>query len=161
MIPPSIGFVVFGVAAGVSITRLFLAGIVPGILMALALVITWYIVARDEPVARPQRAEPARDRPRRRSTASGRSACRSLIIGGMKVGVFTPTEAAVVAAVYAAFVGGFVYRELKLAASAPGAAGGAQDLGCGDVPGRGGPGLGLADHHRRHSRPRSRACSAR
>jgi len=113
VIPPSIGFVVFGVAAGVSITRLFLAGIVPGILMGLALLVTWWIVARDEPVARAKRAS------LREITATlvdgvWALALPVLIIGGMKAGVFTPTEAAVVAAVYAAFVGAFVYREFKL-----------------------------------------------
>ncbi len=101
VIPPSIGFVVFGVAAGVSITRLFLAGIVPGILMGLALLITWWIVARDEPVARAKRAslrEIAGDTP---VDGIWALVLPGLIVGGMKAGVFTPTEAAVVAAVYA------------------------------------------------------------
>ncbi len=114
VIPPSIGFVVFGVAAGVSITRLFLAGIVPGLLMGLALVITWYFLAKDEPVS-------TLPRPSVRSIA--KAALDGLwalllpfvIIGGMKLGVFTPTEAAVVAAVYAFFVGMFIYGELKIA----------------------------------------------
>jgi tripartite ATP-independent transporter DctM subunit len=113
VIPPSIGFVVFGVAAGVSITRLFLAGIVPGLLMGLALVITWYVLAKDEPVS-------PLPRPSVRSVA--KAAFDGLwalllpfvIIGGMKLGVFTPTEAAVVAAVYAFVIGMFVYRELRI-----------------------------------------------
>ena len=112
VIPPSVGFVVFGVAAGLSITRLFMAGIVPGMIMALALVITWYVVAREEPVARETRASLGEIG---RIFLDGIWALilPFLIIGGMKAGVFTPTEAAVVAVVYAAFVGGFVYRELK------------------------------------------------
>ncbi len=113
VIPPSIGFVVFGVAAGVSITRLFLAGIVPGLLMGLALIATWYFLAKEEPVARTQRAS-LREIGKTALDGIWALGLPFIIIGGMKAGAFTPTEAAVVAAVYAALVGGFVYRELKL-----------------------------------------------
>lgn len=113
VIPPSIGFVVFGVAAGISITRLFLAGIFPGLLMGLALVITWYVIARDEPVARAERAS-LREIAKTAVDGVWALALPVLIIGGMKAGAFTPTEAAVVAAVYAGLVGYFIYGELKL-----------------------------------------------
>ncbi|MEC0276466.1 MULTISPECIES: TRAP transporter large permease subunit [Peribacillus] len=113
IIPPSIGFIIFGVASGVSITKLFMAGIVPGILLAVGLTVTWSIVARKDKVAVNPRA----------STKEILTSLRQgiwalflpvIIIGGLKFGLFTPTEAAVVAAVYAIFVGLVIYREMKV-----------------------------------------------
>jgi len=113
IIPPSIAFVIFGVAANVSITKLFLAGIVPGILMGVAIGITWFLVAKKENVAPPKKAT------RSERLAALRQSTWALVLPGivlvgLKLGVFTPTEAAVVAAVYALFVATVVYRELRL-----------------------------------------------
>ncbi len=113
VIPPSIGFVLFGVIAGVSISKLFMAGIFPGLLMGLALVITWWIVARKDKVKVSERV-PMRERMRVTVDAFWSYLLAVLIIGGMKFGVFTPTEAAVVAVVYSLLVGLFIYREIKL-----------------------------------------------
>ena len=114
VIPPSIGFIVFGVAGGVSISRLFLAGIVPGVIMGLALACTWWLMTRTSDIAvLPRRtwAEAARSL----VNAALALVLPAIIVGGLKAGVFTPTEAAVVAAVYALLVGGLVYRELTWA----------------------------------------------
>ena len=115
VIPPSIGFIIFGVAANVSITKLFLAGIVPGIMMGVAIGIAWWWVARREQV---QPGEKVSMAGRLQATREGflALALPVIIIGGMKFGVFTPTEAAVVAAVYSFLIGAFVYRELKFSA---------------------------------------------
>lgn len=113
VIPPSIGFILFGVIGGVSISKLFMAGIFPGILMGAALVVTWWFVARKDKV---QVAEcvPLREKIKVTINAFWAYLMAITIIGGMKMGIFTPTEAAVVAVVYALFVGMFIYREIKL-----------------------------------------------
>ncbi len=113
VIPPSIAFVMFGVIAQVSITKLFMAGIVPGIMMGVSILIAWaWVIRKDKLEARP-----------RQSLAQVWAAVVDgvwalvmplIIIFGLKMGVFTPTEAAVVAAVYALFVGMFVYKEIKV-----------------------------------------------
>ena len=114
VIPPSIAFVIFGVAANVSITKLFLAGIVPGLLMGVSIAIAWFFVAKREKITPPPRATAAeRWKALRESTWA--LVLPVIVMVGLKMGVFTPTEAAVVAAVYALFVATAVYRELKLA----------------------------------------------
>jgi tripartite ATP-independent transporter DctM subunit len=112
IIPPSIPFVIFGVAGNVSIGKLFMAGIVPGILMGAAIAVTWWLVARSEGASTPPKATGAE-----KWTALRESTWALflpvIVLVGLKMGVFTPTEAAVVAAVYAFFVATVVYRELK------------------------------------------------
>lgn len=112
VIPPSMAFIIFGVAANVSISQLFMAGIVPGLLMGLSLVITWMIVAgRDNVETLPR--TPWSDRRRSMGRAVWALGMPIIILGGIRMGVVTPTEAAVIAAFYALFVGMVVYRELK------------------------------------------------
>lgn len=112
VLPPSIGMIIFGVVANVSIGKLFMAAIVPGLLMGVSLLIAWLIVARKDEVAVLPRM-PMRDRAKVALSSTWALVMPIGIVGGMKFGLFTPTEAAVVAAVYAFFVGMFVYRELK------------------------------------------------
>jgi TRAP-type transport system large permease protein len=113
IIPPSIPFVIFGVAANVSVTKLFLAGIVPGLLMGVSIAICWYLVAKKESITPPRKNTWAeRAIALRRSTWA--LVLPGIVLVGLKMGVFTPTEAAVVAAVYALFVATCIYREMKL-----------------------------------------------
>jgi tripartite ATP-independent transporter DctM subunit len=114
VIPPSIGLVLIGVTGNISITGLFMAGIVPGILMGLCLAGTWFAVSRRENIQPLPRAE---------TTVILTTLAESfwalllpvIIIVGLRFGVFTPTEAGVVAAVYALLVATCIYRELSLA----------------------------------------------
>ncbi len=112
IIPPSIGFVIFGVAANVSISKLFMAGIFPGIWLALSLVATWWWLVRKEAITPPPRKSFAEVLEAMR-LATWALVLPFIIVFGLKFGVFTPTEAAVVAAVYALFISVFVYRELN------------------------------------------------
>jgi tripartite ATP-independent transporter DctM subunit len=114
IIPPSIVMVIYAAIVNASVGRLFLGGVVPGTLMGLALVLIGYLVAR-------RRGYPRGPRPTWPVlVASTRDAALALftpliVMGGILGGVFTPTEAAVVAALYAFVLGAFVYREFTIA----------------------------------------------
>lgn len=112
IIPPSIGFIIFGVAAGLSISKLFLAGIVPGLMIGAGLAVAWWYVARKETLVPPPRAT-AKEVVHSIVDGAWALALPGIIIFGLKFGIFTPTEAAVVCAVYALFVAMFIYKELK------------------------------------------------
>ena len=112
IIPPSIGFVIFGVAANVSISKLFLAGIFPGIVLSAGLWLTWWWMTRKEQLETPPRRSPGEIWTAMRS-AGWALMLPVIILVGLRMGVFTPTEAAVVAAVYALFVAMVIYRELS------------------------------------------------
>ncbi|MDD0810502.1 TRAP transporter large permease subunit [Curvibacter sp. RS43] len=112
IIPPSMPFVIYGVTTNTSISALFVSGIVPGLMMGAGLIFAWRWVLRG--IELPQ-GEPLPMAQRLRTTAKAFWALLMplIIIGGMKSGLFTPTEAAVVAAFYALVVALFVHREMK------------------------------------------------
>jgi tripartite ATP-independent transporter DctM subunit len=118
VIPPSIGFVIFGVAGNVSISKLFMAGIVPGILLGAALWVTWWWLARKEVVHVPPRKSMLEIGVAMKE-ATWALVLPLIVVFGLKFGVFTPTEAAVVAAVYAIFISTFIYKELSLKSLLP------------------------------------------
>ena len=113
LIPPSIVLIVYGVTAEVSIGRLFMAGVVPGIMLGIMLMVVTYIGAvrlgfkRTEPQSLKFRLAKMKD-------ASWGLMTIIIVIGGIYGGIFTPTEAAAVAAVWAFFISVFVYKDIKI-----------------------------------------------
>ncbi|MBD1559283.1 TRAP transporter large permease [Vibrio sp. S9_S30] len=113
VIPPSIPMVIYGVTASESITQLFIAGVIPGILLAFGLMLTNYLISKKKGYSAGEN----------RAKGSLRKALRDgiwamlapvVILGGIYSGLFTPTEAAVVSVFYTLFVGIFIYRELSI-----------------------------------------------
>ena len=114
IIPPSVGFILLGVTANLSITRLFIAGIFPGLMLGVALTFAWWWLCRgDDHQPLPKASWPQRWAAIK--AAGWAMVLPVIIVGGLKFGVFTPTEAGVVAAAYAFLVSIAVYRELTLA----------------------------------------------
>ena len=114
LIPPSIVLVVYGAATETSVGKLFMAGVIPGLVLGLMLIVAIYVRARILDIPRQPRA------PIGEVLRAGRDSLWGLlliviILGGIYGGIFTPTEAAAVAAVYAFIIAVFVYGDIKMA----------------------------------------------
>ncbi|POT56325.1 L-dehydroascorbate transporter large permease subunit [Citrobacter amalonaticus] len=114
VLPPSIPLILFGVAAQVSITKLFIGGVIPGVMMGISILAAWWLVSRKD-------ADTVvyEKKPRSEAISAFKDGVWALILPliilfGLKFGIFTPTEAGVIAAAYSLFVGCFIYKELKL-----------------------------------------------
>lgn len=111
IIPPSLTMVVYGVSSGASIGAMFLCGIVPGIMIAIALVFTNYVIAKRSGL----QAEPPVPKEKVGEIVRGSILALMMpfiILGGIYAGVFTPTESAAIACLYGLIIGFFVYRNL-------------------------------------------------
>jgi tripartite ATP-independent transporter DctM subunit len=115
IIPPSIPFVIYGSLTNVSVGALFLGGIIPGLLMGFALMAVIALVARRKNLPRMTERPTGREALRVLAGALPALSLPVFIVGGILTGWFTPTEAAVVASLYAMFLGLVFYRELRLA----------------------------------------------
>lgn len=113
IIPPSITLLVYGVIAEVSISELFIAGIIPGLLIGLVLIIASYIIAKKQGHKPDKRASLSEVLKSSKNAIWG-LLMPLIVLGGIYSGIFTPTEAASVAIVYGLFVGFFIYKELTL-----------------------------------------------
>ena len=113
VIPPSIAFVVYASITGVSVGEMFMAGIVPGIMMGLALIAIVLIEVRKKGIVASRERASWGDRLKSFGSAFWGLMVPVIILGGIYGGIFTPTEAAAVSVVYALLVGMFIYREVK------------------------------------------------
>lgn len=114
MIPPSVPMIIVGALSGISVGQMFLAGAVPGILMGVGMMVACYIISVRRNFPR-QEWKGVRELVASFFSAFWAIAMTALIVGGLMSGVATPTETAIVAAIYAFVVGAFVYRELPIA----------------------------------------------
>jgi len=114
VIPPSIPMVIIGAMLGVSVGKLFLGGIIPGLLIGFSLMFTAFIIAKKEKFPKHSQKVDVKTIIRNFFDAFWALLMPIIIIGGIVGGIFTPTEAGAVAVTYALFAGLFIYRELKL-----------------------------------------------
>ena len=112
IMPPSVPMIVYGVAAGVSIKSLFLGGIAPAIYLTIIMSVTWFFISRKDALVSHAKKPTLKETLRIFMSGLWALLLPLIIIVGLRGGVFTATEAGVVAVVYAIFVGIFVYREL-------------------------------------------------
>ncbi|MDO5666672.1 MAG: TRAP transporter large permease [Alcaligenaceae bacterium] len=113
IIPPSIPMIIYAVSANVSITQIFLAGVIPGLMIGLALIVTAYIKARREGYKGSDKRYTSKEIFQTIWDAKWALLVPVIILGGIYGGIFTPTEAAAVGVIYGFVVGVFVYKELK------------------------------------------------
>ena len=114
VIPPSIAFVVYASITGVSVGNMFMAGIIPGIMMGLALIVIVWIEVRRRGIQASRQRSTWGHRGKTFLQALWGFLVPVIILGGIYGGIFTPTEAAAVSVVYALIVGIFIYREIKI-----------------------------------------------
>ncbi|HEY5460214.1 MAG TPA: TRAP transporter large permease [Deferrimonas sp.] len=114
IIPPSIALLIYGVVANASVSKLFIAGILPGMLVGLSLFVVSYVLFGRNPGIRPEKRGTLREIGTAFKDAFWGLMAPLIILGGIYGGIFTATEAATVAVVYGAIVGFFIHCDLKL-----------------------------------------------
>lgn len=114
IIPPSIPMVIYGVSTSTSISSLFMAGLIPGILIGISLIIMSYVYCKKQGWKGDERKYTAKEKLAAVWDAKWALLNPIIILGGIYAGIFTPTEAAAVAAVYAFVCGAFIYREFDI-----------------------------------------------
>ena len=115
VVPPSIAFIVYGIVSNTSVVKLFLAGVVPGILCGIACAIPVYFISKKRGYSGEERAS-IRETGRRFKDAIWGLMAPVLVLGGLYTGVFTATELSAVLAIYVTSVAAFIYKNIKPAA---------------------------------------------